>query len=277
LRSDCAILSGGAGPLLNVRVAVVGAAGGVEEVEQAAHEHAAGQHRYGAERPEEEREGDVEGAQAERPGVAAAVHRPRHVRRELLARLVAGPGRQAAQEEAGVRVQADGLHVADEGEHEAERHGQVLGREHLPGLAPVHQPRRLGGRRGRGGGRRRDADEDADDGDQRDGRGRQHRRRHDVVPQRLHREHAVLLRVLLAGRPVRHPWYVCTQQESNGMGYGDEGESEWEELARPIDEMGRCMVPTAIMAATQRLRAMALRPMMVRVGWRRIAQRSHRW
>lgn len=36
-------------------------------------------------------------------------------------------------------------------------------------------------------------------------------------------------------------------------------------------------VPTAIMAATQRLRAMALRPMTVRVGWRRIAQRSHRW
>lgn len=171
---------------------MVTAAGGVEEVEQRAHEHAAGQHRYGSERREEEREGDVECAQAERPGVAAAVHRPRHVARELLARLVAVAGRQAAQEDAGVRVQPDGLHVADEGEHEAERHGQVLGREHLPGLAPVHQrPRRLGVGRG---GWRRDADEDADDGDERDGRGRQHRRRHDVVPQRLHRQHAVLLR-----------------------------------------------------------------------------------
>jgi len=147
------------------------------------------------------REGDVEGAHAERPGVAAAVHRPRHVAHELLARLVAvaGAGRQAAQEEAGVRVQPDGLHVADEGEHETERHGQVLGREHLPGLAPVHQPRRRSLAGGRRGGWRRDADEDADDGDQRDGRGRQHRRRHDVVAQRLHRQHAVLLRVLLAG------------------------------------------------------------------------------
>jgi hypothetical protein len=61
-----------------------------------------------------------------------------------------------------VRVQADGLHVA---------HG-------WPHLL-------------------RDADEDADDGDERDRRRGQHRRLHDVVPQRLHGKHAVLLRVLV--------------------------------------------------------------------------------
>ena len=182
--------------------------GGVEEVEQSAHEHAARQHRDGPERPHEERQRRVEGAESQRPGVAHTVHRPRHVRRELLPRYRrrlplplagagAGDGRQA-EEEAGVRVQADGLHVADEGEHEAERDGQVLDREHLPGLAPVHQQRRPRRRRrgGRRGPSRRGAEEDADDGDERDGRRGKHRRRHDVVPQRLHGQHAVLLRVL---------------------------------------------------------------------------------
>lgn len=222
-------------------------AGGVEEVEQTAHEHAADQHGDGPEGPEEQCHRHVEGSEAQRPGVAAAVDRARHVRRELLPRLVAG--RQAAEQEAGVRVQADGLHVADEGEHEAERDGQVLGCEHLAGLVPVHQPwRRVVGR---GGGRGRDADEDADDGDERDGRGGQHRRRHDVVPQRLHRQHAVLLRVLR-----RHTQRV-----------------NWARQVMEIDQGGirSGVVPTAIMAATQRLRAMALRPMTVRAGWRRMA------
>jgi hypothetical protein len=99
-------------------------ASGVEDVEQAAHEHAADQHRDGPERPEEERQRHVEGAHAQRPGVAAPVHGARHVRRELLPAPVLA-GRQAAEEEAGVRVQADGLHVAHEGQNEAERHGQV--------------------------------------------------------------------------------------------------------------------------------------------------------
>lgn len=128
---------------------VLAGAGGVEEVEQGAHEDAARQHRDGPERPEEERQRHVEGAEAQRPGVAAAVHRPGHVRHPLLPRrrrrrrafsffiLWPGPGREA-QEEAGVRVEPDGLHVADEGEHEAEGDGHVLGRERLPRLAPVH-------------------------------------------------------------------------------------------------------------------------------------------
>jgi hypothetical protein len=58
-------------------------------------------------------------------------------------------------------------------------------------LDPVRQPHRRRGVRGL------DADEDADDGDERDRRRGQHRRRHDVVPQGLDGQHAVLLRVLV--------------------------------------------------------------------------------
>ena len=91
-------------------------------------------HGDGPEHPDEQSQRHVEGAaEAQQPGVAATVHRARHVRCEFRRRHLAA-GRQAAEQEAGMRVHADALQVADEGEHDAERDDKVLGREHLPGL-----------------------------------------------------------------------------------------------------------------------------------------------
>lgn len=88
-------------------------------------------------------------------------------------------------QQAGVAVEPDRLHVEQEGEQEAEEDG-----EELDGVEVAHQvpaPRGVGAAPGHHRG---------DERAQRDGRRRQHRRRHDAVPQRLHRQHAVLRRIL---------------------------------------------------------------------------------
>lgn len=158
--------------------------GGVQKEEQAAHHHAARQHRYRPKNPEEEGEGHVERPQAERPEEAASVQAPRGVLRRD------GPCHRLAHEEAGVRVVPDGLHVAEEGEDEAEQEGEVLDGAHHGGRVAVDEGRRGGA----GGG----ADEDADEGGEGDGGGGQRGGRHDVVPQRLHRQSAVPERVLFS-------------------------------------------------------------------------------
>ncbi|RWW01745.1 hypothetical protein GW17_00035197 [Ensete ventricosum] len=157
--------------------------GGVQEEEQAAHHHAARQHWNRAENPEEEGEGHVERPQAERPEEAAPVQAPRGLLRRD------GPRHRLAHEEAGVRVVPDGLHVAEEGEDEAEQEGEVFDGAHHGGRVAVDE--------GRGGRACGGADEDADEGAEADGGGGQHGGRHDVVPQRLHRQIAVPERVLL--------------------------------------------------------------------------------
>lgn len=96
--------------------------GGIQEEEEAAHHDAAGQHGNRPKYPEEESEGDVERPQPQRPEEAAPVQAPRHV----LRRDGALRRHRLAHEEADVRVVAYGLHVAEEGDDEAERDGEVL-------------------------------------------------------------------------------------------------------------------------------------------------------
>uniref|UniRef100_A0A1J3F3Z4 Uncharacterized protein n=1 Tax=Noccaea caerulescens TaxID=107243 RepID=A0A1J3F3Z4_NOCCA len=53
--------------------------GGVQEIQNRGHHTTANKHRDGTEVPQEEREGEVESSQPERPEVASSVQVPRHV------------------------------------------------------------------------------------------------------------------------------------------------------------------------------------------------------
>lgn len=152
----------------------------VQRVEENHQDNAAAEHRDRPEHPQEQRERDVEGPQPERPEEASLVQRSHHV----LCRAPVALYRHVHQQ-AGVAVEPDRLHVEQEGEQEAEEDS-----EELDGVEVAHQvlaPAGVGAAPGHHGG---------DERAKRDGRRCQHRRRHDVVPQRLHRQHAVLLRIL---------------------------------------------------------------------------------
>ncbi|BAS78201.1 Os02g0293050, partial [Oryza sativa Japonica Group] len=161
------------------------------------------EHGDGPEEPEEDRAGEVEGARAERPEVAAAVERRGDVvDGEARAAAALDQAHRHVHEGAGVAVVPDGLHVQEERHQEAHQDGEEFHRQRRLARGAHHQ------RRAReepiaaaaaGGGH-----EDGDEGAERDGRGRQQRRRHDVVPDRLHRQHRVLPRRLLYPPEPRH-------------------------------------------------------------------------
>lgn len=77
-----------------------------------------------AENPDEERKGEVERPQAERPEEAAPVEVGRNVLNGVLAVPVGGD----SHEEAGVRVVPYGQHVAEEGREEADEDREELDR-----------------------------------------------------------------------------------------------------------------------------------------------------
>lgn len=165
-------------------------AGEVQEEQDGADDDAAGQHGDGPKNPEEEGKRDVKGPKAQGPEEAPPVQAPPDVDR-LHIDLVGGGG--VGEQEADVGVVADRLDVAEEGEEEAEGDGEVLDGVGDAGGVAVDE---AGGVGGGGGG----ADEDGDDGGEGDGGGGQDSRRHDVVAHSLHRQNAVLHRILPRGR-----------------------------------------------------------------------------
>ncbi|BAT03865.1 Os08g0153750, partial [Oryza sativa Japonica Group] len=155
------------------------------------------EHGDGSKEPEEDGAREVEGADAEGPEVAAAVERRRHVvdGEPRAAAAVAVRVERHVDEEAGVAVVPDGLHVEEEGEEEADEDGEELdGQLGLSGDAAADD--------GVAGG-----DEDAvgdaaghergDEGAEGDGDGGEYGGGHDAVAHGLHRQHGVLPRRLL--------------------------------------------------------------------------------
>lgn len=66
--------------------------GGVQEIEKERHGEAAKEHGYRAEHPEEERKGQVESSQSERPEEATPVQVPGHVLNRVYPALRGGHG-----------------------------------------------------------------------------------------------------------------------------------------------------------------------------------------
>ncbi|KAH6799166.1 receptor for activated C kinase 1C [Perilla frutescens var. frutescens] len=107
----------------------------VWEVENEGHDEAANEHWYGAEHPEEEREGQVESPEAKRPEEASPVEVPCNVLDGISSAL----RRRHGGQKTNVGIVPYGLHVAKKGDEEAEQDGKELDRRHDGGLIPIDQ------------------------------------------------------------------------------------------------------------------------------------------
>lgn len=91
----------------------------VQEVKHEDEKEAAAEHGNGAEDPQVEREGEVEGSEAERPEVSSPVHRRGHVLHRQLRPFRPLPLRRHVDQHAGVAVVPDRLQVEQKRQEEA--------------------------------------------------------------------------------------------------------------------------------------------------------------